>query len=411
VRPAVAVQGLFVLFGIVIASFFPFFAPFLEDRGLSESEIGLVIAAMALARLITNPVWGHVADTRLGRRSVLQLTAAGAAASSLLLFWLGNGFGAVVITTMVLAATSSTVGPNIDALSLAHLGQERMTEYGRMRAWESLSYAAACLALGFLLQAAGLRWMLPVYAAASVALLGWSTSVARDRPQEVAGSEGRLGSVGAVFREAPRFWGFLAASLLLWVAFAAAWNFISLKILSEGGGPRLIGFGTALGGLVEVPTMRLSSRLSAKVGLRLVFVMGCAVYATGFLLWGLISNPTIVSALTAFEGAGFALLFTSSVVIVGRLVPPRLHSTGQSIASTVAFGVSPILGGAIGGVVYQQVGPVILYVGASLLVLGAGAVAVVALNRPAFTRPVVHTAPSSGAPPIGIGAGLPPSEI
>jgi hypothetical protein len=73
--------------------------------------------------------------------------------------------------------------------------------------------------------------------------------------------------------------------------------------------------------------------------------------------------------------------------------------------------VSPILGGAIGGVVYQQVGPVILYVGASLLVLGAGAVAVVALNRPAFTRPVVHTAPSSGAPPIGIGAGLPPSEI
>ncbi|HEX9122856.1 MAG TPA: MFS transporter, partial [Actinomycetota bacterium] len=411
IRPAVAIQVLFVLFGLVIASFFPFFAPFLEERGLSESEIGLVIAAMALARVLTNPVWGHVADTKIGRRSVLQLAAAGATVAALILFWWGDGLAAVVITTMLLAATSSTVGPNIDALALAHLGEERMTDYGRIRAWESLSYAAACLALGFVLQATGIQWMLTAYAAASLALLGWSFSVARDRPQAGEEAHGRLGSVGAVFREAPRFWAFLAASMLVWVAFSAAWNFISLKILAEGGGPRLIGFGTALGGLMEVPTMRLSSRLAARVGLRLVFVAGCVVYGTGFLLWGLISNPTIVSMLTVFEGAGFALLFTSTVVIVGRLVPPRLHSTGQSIASTVGFGVSPILGGAIGGVVFQRLGPEVLYVGACVFALGAGALSMAALNTSQFRRPAPVEGEAVGAPPFGSGVGLPPSEV
>ena len=50
VRPAVSIQVLFVLFGIVVACFFPFFALFLKDRGLSEQEIGLVVSVMAFAR-------------------------------------------------------------------------------------------------------------------------------------------------------------------------------------------------------------------------------------------------------------------------------------------------------------------------------------------------------------------------
>jgi MFS family permease len=112
------------------------------------------------------------------------------------------------------------------------------------------------------------------------------------------------------------------------------------------------------------------------------------VYATGFLLWGLISNPTIVSILTVFEGFGFGLLFTSGVVIVGKLVPPSLYSTGQSMASTVGFGVGPILGGAIGGEVYHSLGPVALYVGASALTLLGAGLAWIALATPTFTEPL-----------------------
>ena len=67
----------------------------------------------------------------------------------------------------------------------------------------------------------------------------------------------------------------------MWVGFNAAWNFIALKIVSEGGGPFLIGVGTALGGLLEVPVMRMSSRLQVRWGLRRVYVLGCCIYAAG----------------------------------------------------------------------------------------------------------------------------------
>jgi len=194
--------------------------------------------------------------------------------------------------------------------------------------------------------------------------------------------------------------------LFVWTGFNAAWNFIGLKIARGGGGPLLIGIGVALGGLVEVPIMRLSSRLSARFGLRRVYVAGCVVYATGFLLWGLVEDPTILSVLTVFEGAGFALLFTSAVVVIGRMVPSTLYSTGQSLAATMGFGIAPIVGAGLGGLVFDRFGPATLYVAASALTLCGGAVAWVALATPALSeptpaaQPVAEIQPVPGAGPV-----------
>jgi MFS family permease len=126
--------------------------------------------------------------------------------------------------------------------------------------------------------------------------------------------------------------------------------------------------------------------LQRTIGIRRTYVLGGLVYATGFLLWGLISNPTIVSMLTVFEGFGFALLFTSGVVIVGRMVPSSLYATGQSMVSTVAFGLSPIVGGVLGGFVYERFGPVTMYVGSSILVLIGTGVSWITLSTPEFGR-------------------------
>ena len=269
-------------------------------------------------------------------------------------------------------------GPNIDALALVQLGEERMADYGRIRGWESLSYAAGCLAFGWLLDLYGVSLALPLYAAAGALMLVWTTIAVRpDRPKEPQ-QHGRLGAVGAVFRTAPRMWGFLVATLLVWTGFNGAWNFVGLKIKE----PLLIGVGTALGGFTEVGVMRLSSRLHRRFGLRRVYALGCVVYATGFLLWGLVESPTIVSVLAVFEGAGFSLLFTTSILVVGKLLPSSLYSTGNSIAAMVGFGIGPIIGAGIGGVVYGRLGVDDLFVGSSVIALLAGVAAMIALRTP-----------------------------
>jgi MFS transporter, PPP family, 3-phenylpropionic acid transporter len=387
ISPAAAVLGLFLIFGLIIASFFPFLSVYLKDRGFEPDQIGFLLGAMAAIRIVAMPVWGHVADTRIGRKRALQLGLAGmvvfAVVASVLDSFVGVAFGAVGIALAMAAS-----GPNIDALALVQLGDERMTEYGRIRGWESLSYATACLLFGWLLELHGVTLALPLYAGAGALMLVWTTVAVRpDRPHEPEG-HGRLGAVGAVFRAAPRFWGFLAATLLVWTGFNGAWNFVGLKIVGAGGGPLLIGIGTALGGFAEVGVMRLSPRLHRRLGLRKVYAIGCLVYALGFLLWGLIDDPTVVSVLSVLEGVGFSLLFTTSILVVGKLLPSSLYSSGNSLASMVGFGIGPIIGGGLGGIVYERLGPTTLFVGASFVALLGGVAAMVALRTPTLDSPL-----------------------
>jgi MFS transporter, PPP family, 3-phenylpropionic acid transporter len=382
----VAIRGLFLTTGFAVAAFFPFLALYLRDfHGLDESQIGLVLACTALARMIANPVWGHMADTRIGRLTALQVGLAGSAAAAFLL----NGAAAVpaVAALMVVQAAFMVASwPNIDAIALEHLGDERMSDYGRLRGWTSTTYAIGCLLFGAVLQSAGIRWAMPIYGLSALVILAWSTTVRRDRPHFTS-DHGRLGALGAVFREAPRYWGFLVAALFVWTGFNAAWNFIGPRIEDQGGGPLLIGLGTAIGGLFEVPMMRSSSRLQRRFGLRLVYVAGCATYGVTFLLWGSVSSPTVLSLLAVFEGIGFSLLFTTAVVVVGRLLPSSLYSTGNAVGQMVAFGIGPILGAGLGGIVYQRLGAPTLYLGACTLAFAAAVIAWFALSTPLLSRP------------------------
>ena len=385
VRDASAVQGLFLTVGLAIAAFFPFLALYLRDaHGLDESQIGLVLAFTAAARMVANPLWGHLSDTRIGRLTALQIGLAGSAAAA---FSMNAAAALPAITLLMVVQALFMVAqwPNIDAIALEHLGEDRMSDYGRIRGWTSLSYASGCLLFGAILQRFGIDWAMPLYAISALLVLVWSTTVMRDRPHTLE-RHGRLGSLGAVFRHAPRFWGFLVAAVLVWTGFNAAWNFIGPRIEDQGGGPFLIGLGTALGGVVEVPMMRSSSRLQRRFGLRPVYMAGCIVYGLTFLLWGSVSDPTVLSLLAVFEGIGFSLLFTTGVVIVGRLLPRSLYSTGNAVGQMVSFGIGPILGAGLGGFVYQHLGARTLYLSACVLALGAALVAWFALGTPALSE-------------------------
>ena len=92
-----------------------------------------------------------------------------------------------------------------------------------------------------------------------------------------------------------------------------------------------------------------------------------------FLAWSFLHSPLALALVATGDGVAFALTYVGVVVIVGRLVPRRLLSTGQTITQTVGWGVGAVVGPSIGGLVFARLGAPALFGGAAALCLGGGA--------------------------------------
>jgi MFS transporter, PPP family, 3-phenylpropionic acid transporter len=369
------VRALFVLGGASGAAFLPFFALLLRERGLSPEQIGLVLAVSSLASVAASPAWSHVADTRLGSVGALRITSVASALVALALIPAGSRLWVIVSVVVVLGLVGGPGAALADALALAHLGPERITEYGSIRLWASIGWAVAVFGFGLWFQRAGLEPLLPAYAIGLLVYAAFTSRFPATKPER--GDEGgsRLGSVGDAFRSVPGLRSFLFGLLLVSVATWGAQSFVPLRIASRGGGPFLVGLAACVAAVIEIPFFRASGWLGQHVGLRVLYATGCGIYVLMMIGWALVANPTVVALIKMGGGAGFGLMYAALVVATGRLMPGKLQNTGQALMQMSTMGIGPILGSAVGGVVFQRLGAPALFAGAAALVaVGAGVV-------------------------------------
>jgi MFS transporter, PPP family, 3-phenylpropionic acid transporter len=373
--------------GAAIAAFIPFMALLMRSRGFRPDRIGLILAAASLGGVVANPLWSHLADTRLGTTRTLVLTSIASIVAAVALMFTGSRFW---VTLPVAVAFGAATGPGsglADTLTLAHLGPARAFEYGTIRLWTSAGWAVAVIAFGALFEWGSLSLLLPVYAATMIAFAAIVLRFPSTVPTPPA-DRSRLGSVGRLFRARPRFALLLGGLFLVATATSAAWGFLPIRIASKGGGPFLVGLGAGLAAVVEIPIMRRTQRLLRRVSLRTMYVTGIAVYVGLMLTWTILANPVSVALSTTVRGIGFAFTYVGLVLIAGQLVPPSLQNTGQVLVQTTTIGLALVAGNSIGGLVYQHLGPTALF-GGSATLAAVGAIAIwMILSEPEVARPI-----------------------
>jgi PPP family 3-phenylpropionic acid transporter len=364
---------LFTLSGASSGVFLPFFVLWLRDRGLPADQIGFVVAVSEAASLLAGPVWSHFADTRVGARRTLVASSVASALTALLLLAAGASPWLIFAAVILLGAAQAPGTPLSDALALGTL-PERETEYGTIRLWASAGWAVATIALGALFERNGLGSMLPLYAISMVAFAAVAARFPRDVPTDQEPPRSRLGTVGAAFRATPQLGLFLLGVSLATAATQAAWTFVPLVIAGGGGGPFLVGVSAGLAAIVEIPVFAAGGAIGRRLSQKTIYITGIAIYTATMLAWAATQNPETVSILRAASGVAFALVYPSLVVITGTLVPREFRNTGQVLLGT-SRDLAPILGSAVGGIVYSQLGASALFLGAAACA-AAGAVIV-----------------------------------
>ncbi|MEP6759586.1 MAG: MFS transporter [Actinomycetota bacterium] len=369
------IRSLFVLGGVATAALLPFFTPLLRDRGLTPDRIGLVLSAMALASVIAMPLWSHEADTRLGTTRALVLSTLATAACALLLIPAGSIGWALALAAILMAAASAPGTALGDALALAVLGPDRANDFGRIRRFASLGWAVAVIVFGLLYQLVGLGPVLPLYAGALViyALFARripSSGAARDSEKR----HGRLGAIGEAFRSSPGLAPFLGGLLLLSVALSATDGFVPLQMLGAGGGPFLIGIAAGFAAVIEIPIFTWSASLGRRFGMRNLFLAGALISIVTLIGYSVADSPVQVAVFRTLAGAGFGLKYAALVVLTDRLVQARMRNTGQGLMQIAQWSLGPVVGPAIGGIIYVKLGPPTLFAGAAAVATGGALV-------------------------------------
>src|SRR5215813_8968321 len=149
----VRIDIFYFIFFMVIGVYLPFAPSYFALRGMGEAEIGVLIAAIQLSRIVGNPMIAHAADAWGESRLPIILCCA-LSLIGFSLFPVIGGFAGLLILSLVLGLIYTAVMPLSDGLTLraAALGG---FDYGRVRLWGSLGFILASSGAGILIASYG----------------------------------------------------------------------------------------------------------------------------------------------------------------------------------------------------------------------------------------------------------------
>jgi PPP family 3-phenylpropionic acid transporter len=379
----------YLVYFAAIGAAFPYLPVFFRELGLGLGEIGLLAAIQATIYLVLAPVWGGLADRFPHTRLMLPLAAGVATVGAAILF-LAADAPVVFAGSLVLYGGLSGVGSTLDARTLETLGNERSTKFGEVRAFGSLAFVVATVAVGFLLDMEGARALFWVYLPFLVATVVVTATI----PRRGVNHSVNLLRGAADFLTGSGMALFLFGFVVVWSSLSAVTAFYSIQIIALGGSPGLVGIAWAFGASIEVPYMYAFPRVAARVGTERIVVLGSVAFALRAILAAVVTDPTALVLIAPLEGIGFASVFVGGVTVVAARAPAGLGGTAQGLFSA-STGLASIIGAAFGGALAAVLGIPGLFLACGAISLVGTAIVGVALlgsrNTARIPRPASRT--------------------
>lgn len=331
-----------------------YLALYLEWRGLTAFEIGLVLAMMQGMRVIGPNLWGWLADHGNRRLTILRATALATCAAYAALA-LPGGF-AVIFAVLVVANFFITAQiPLAEAIVAAHLRHDGQAarRYGRVRIWGSVGFIALVLAAGMLFDAAGLRWQ-PALVVALLVLGAVAAFMLRER--RVAEPQHARVSVRARLAE-PRVRWFFASAALMVFAHGAYYTYFSIFLAQQGYSKTAIGFFWVVGVLVEVVFFYLQGRFFARFGIFPLLSASFVLAALRFFLIAEFADLWLLLLLAqTLHAASFAVHHSACVLTVQQWFPGAAAARGQALYISLGYGAGGMAGSLVAAALWTRLG-------------------------------------------------------
>lgn len=376
-----------IAYWVTSAVVFCFTTVFLQFRGYSNYEIGIVFAVGNIIGFVSQPLIAGYID-RSDRRTLLRcirITAVLAVLLMLAVYFLPSGSISLIGVYALLVAGNTLLNPLCISLSFYIESWGCGINFSRARALGSLSYAVCNVILGMLVQRVSENAVPTAFILFS-SLLGLATLlfVPVDRAHRIAAPERRMQSASEkpsglleFARENKLFMLFLLGTATLYFTHGMIGNFMIEFIRSIGGGSEDMGNVLAFMTVVEVPVMLLFGRLTRRFRCSSLLRFAVIMFTVKELMIYLASSLPALYAAEALQAFSFALFVPASVRYVDEVIAKHNAVKGQAFVTSMMT-LGSIFASYIGGLLLDTstpgftllVGVIVSAVG-TLIMLGA----------------------------------------
>ncbi|MBB6523369.1 MFS transporter [Pseudoteredinibacter isoporae] len=338
----------------VLGALVPFWSLYLQSIDYSAQEIGYVMAALAISRIVAPNIWGWLADKTGQRLRIIRWGSCLAVLCFLGVFW-QKSFAAMFAVVIAYSFFWNAVLAQFEVVTLDHLNEEP-EQYSRIRLWGSVGFIVAVVLLGALFDAFSIA-LLPL--ALLVLLLAiWVSSLTvseAETSHHVAHGDQSAGeSRFTDILKRREVWVFFVASFFLQISHGAHYTFFSVLLEEQGYSSMVIGGLWALGVLAEIILFMYMPALLRLFGARLLFWAALFSAAVRWLLTPLLVDFFIALFLLQWLHAlTFGAAHAVSIEWVRRFFPSSSHGQGQALYTALSFGAGGALGAILCGYLWE----------------------------------------------------------
>jgi len=340
------------LFGFAsLSSWIPMFNLWLEGKGLTGVQIGIVAATPWLLMLFIQPFWGMLAD-KFGKLLCLRISLIAASLLFVLLPVLSTGLVLIATMTIILSLFNTPVLPLLDSIALDQVESGQIKSYSTIRFWGAVGYATGASITGWLIPHFGVQ--VAFFSSAGFLVLTYLSALKIYIPAlQHKGLDVEFKYFGRIISNKILLI-FLFIIVFVSIGQSAITFFLSLYMRQIGASPETTGLAIGMEGISELPFYFIAAWLLRKMAPGKVVFMAILATSLRLFLYSVNSNPNLVIFIEAMNGMTWTLLWVSSVEFVNNIIPAKWRTTGQSMLWAAYFGAGAVTGNIVSGWMYQQ---------------------------------------------------------
>jgi MFS transporter, PPP family, 3-phenylpropionic acid transporter len=342
--------SIYFFFFVAFGALYTLMPLYLQQRGMSATQIGAIATSGTLMTVVFQPIWGMLCDRFHKQRLVLMGTLFGGAIIAIF-YPFTSTYLLFLVLFAVMAMFHSSGIPIIDSASLSYI-QRNGGDYGSLRLWGAIGFAFASWFAGRISGTTGLQIIFWLYAGAMLVCV----LLARELPLEAKRMTFDMTRGLKTLFRMPRFLMLMIGDFLIFGAIQANNSYYSMFYVQIGGTVAGVGLSFLIAAGSEAPVMRIAGRVAQRIGGVNCLIIAGLISALRWLFYGFAPSPGLVIGLIFVQGLSVGLYLPAGAQYVREISPKEIQTTALGIYSAMGNGLGSMACTLAGGIMLDRIG-------------------------------------------------------